>query len=337
MSIESLIQSLPKAELHLHIEGSLEPELMMHLAQKHQVDLPYKSIEQVRKAYQFEDLQSFLDLYYLGASVLIDEQDFYQLMWQYLCQCRAQNIVHTEIMFDPQTHTHRGIGFDIFMPGFLRAMEVAYQQWGQSSQLILSFLRHLPEQDAIDTFVQAQPYLHQVTAVGLDSSELNHPPTKFKSVYAQAAKKGLKLVAHAGEEGPPEYIWEALNELQVDRIDHGVRSIEDPELVQTLINKQMPLTVCPLSNTKLCVFDDMTQHNILSMLERDILVTVNSDDPSYFGGYLNENFLALHQAFDLTPAQLIQLVKNSFKASFLDESKKRYWLAKIDEFANNTD
>ncbi|MDC0603062.1 adenosine deaminase, partial [Aliiglaciecola sp.] len=266
MSIETLIQNLPKAELHLHIEGTLEPELMMTLAQKHNIDLPYASIEEVKQAYQFEDLQSFLDLYYLGASVLVEEQDFYQLMWQYLIHCKQDNIVHTEIMFDPQTHTQRGIGYDVFMPGFVRAMQDAKAQWGQSSQLILSFLRHLTEQEALDALAQAKPYIHLIDAVGLDSAESGNPPTKFARVFNQAKDLGLRCVAHAGEEGPPDYIWQALEVLNVDRIDHGVRSDEDPALIKDLINRQMPLTVCPLSNTKLCVFEDMSQHNIIDML-----------------------------------------------------------------------
>lgn len=331
MSLESLINALPKAELHLHIEGSLEPELMMALANKHNIDLPYSSIEEVKEAYQFEDLQSFLDLYYLGASVLVDEQDFYQLMWQYLSQCKSQNIVHAEIMFDPQTHTHRGIGFDVFMSGFNRAIQDAKSQWGMSCQLILSFLRHLPEQDAIETLEQAKPYLHMVDTVGLDSSEAGNPPTKFTRVFNQAKALGLKSVAHAGEEGPADYVWQALELLNVDRIDHGVRSVEDPKLIKELINRQMPLTVCPLSNTKLRVFSNMSEHNILSMLESGVLVTVNSDDPSYFGGYLNENYIALHNALNLTKDQLIKLVKNSFTASLISPKRKKHWLNKVDQ------
>ncbi len=330
MSIETLIQNLPKAELHLHIEGTLEPELMMTLAQKHNIDLPYASIEEVQQAYQFEDLQSFLDLYYLGASVLVEEQDFYQLMWQYLIHCKQDNIVHTEIMFDPQTHTQRGIGYDVFMPGFVRAMQDAKAQWGQSSQLILSFLRHLTEQEALDALAQAKPYIHLIDAVGLDSAESGNPPTKFARVFNQAKDLGLRCVAHAGEEGPPDYIWQALEVLNVDRIDHGVRSDEDPALIKDLINRQMPLTVCPLSNTKLCVFEDMSQHNIIDMLDQGVLVTVNSDDPSYFGGYLNDNYMVLHRAFELTQGQLIQLVKNSFTASFIKPEHKHHWFKQID-------
>ncbi|WP_416307969.1 adenosine deaminase [Neptunicella sp. SCSIO 80796] len=324
-----LIRQLPKAELHLHIEGSLEPELMMQLAKKHKVTLPYQSIEQVKQAYNFDNLQSFLDLYYLGASVLRDEDDFYQLMWRYLLKCREENVVHCELMFDPQTHTERGIGFDIFMPGFLRAIEQAKQQWGQSCLLIMCFLRHLPEQSALQTLQQAQPYLDHIEAVGLDSSELGHPPEKFTQAFAEAKKMGLKAVAHAGEEGPPDYIWSAINTLKVDRIDHGVRSIEDPALMTLLKEQQIPLTVCPLSNIKLCVFDHMSQHNILKLLDAGLLVTVNADDPSYFGGYLNDNFLALDQHLGLQSEQIKQLVSNSFNASFLDDRTKQLWLDKI--------
>ncbi|MFT4940412.1 MAG: adenosine deaminase [Paraglaciecola sp.] len=330
--LRNLINKIPKAELHLHIEGSLEPELMMELAEKNSVALPYTSIEQVRAAYNFNNLQNFLDIYYLGASVLCEEDDFYQLMWRYLLKCKEDNVVHTEIMFDPQTHTERGIGFDVFMPGFKRAMVQAEQEWGQSSLLIMSFLRHMSEQSAFDTLDAAKPYLYMVRAVGLDSSELGNPPEKFIRVFAKAKTLGLLRVAHAGEEGPPAYIWSALTELDVQRIDHGVRSIEDAELVAALKHTQIPLTVCPLSNIKLRVFDDMTQHNILSLLEQGMLVTVNADDPSYFGGYLNDNFHALAQNLPLNFNQVKQLVANSFTGSFLPESEKQIWLQKVTEF-----
>jgi adenosine deaminase len=330
--LKKIINEIPKAELHLHIEGSLEPELMMELAKKHSVNLPYESIEQVRAAYNFDNLQSFLDLYYLGASVLRDEDDFYQLMWCYLLKCKEDNIVHTEIMFDPQTHTERGIDFEVFMPGFKRAMDQAKQEWGQSSLLIMSFLRHMSEQSAFDTLEAAKPYLHLIKAIGLDSSELGNPPQKFARVFANAKELGLLRVAHAGEEGPPAYIWGALNELDVQRIDHGVRSVEDPELLAELINMQIPLTVCPLSNIKLRVFDNMRQHNILQLLEQGLLVTVNADDPSYFGGYLNDNFHALAENMTLSIEQAKQLVANSFRGSFLAESEKQLWLQKIAKF-----
>lgn len=323
------VEAAPKVELHLHIEGSLEPELMMALADKHGVNLPYQSIDEVRDAYNFHNLQSFLDLYYLGASVLRDEDDFYQLMYAYLQRCRLDNVVHCEIMFDPQTHTERGIGFDIFMPGFMRAIQQAKQEWGQSCMLIMSFLRHLSEESAIQTLDQARPFLHLITAVGLDSSELGNPPEKFTQVFALAKQLGLKRVAHAGEEGPPAYIWSATNVLEVDRIDHGVRSIEDAELVKYLVKNRIPLTVCPLSNTKLKVFEHMREHNILTLLDRGLLVTVNADDPSYFGGYLNDNYRALIEHLPLALAELVTLVKNGFEASFLPAAEKQKWLAKI--------
>jgi adenosine deaminase len=324
--LKDWVAKLPKAELHLHIEGSLEPELMMSLAKKHAVDLPYTSIEEVIAAYDFHNLQSFLDLYYLGASVLRDEDDFYQLMLAYLQKCREDNVVHTEIMFDPQTHTERGIGFAIFMPGFVRAMQEAEQQWGQSSLLIMSFLRHMSEESALQTLEDAKDHLQHITAVGLDSSELGNPPEKFARVFAKAKDLGLKRVAHAGEEGPPAYVWEATNILDVQRIDHGVRSIEDASLVAHLVTNKIPLTVCPLSNTKLKVFAHMSEHNILDLLEQGLLVTVNADDPSYFGGYLNDNYHALIEHLDISQEQLRQMVKNSFSASFLTEEVKQRWL-----------
>ena len=329
--LKKLIHTLPKAELHLHIEGSLEPQLMWDLAQKHNISLPFDSVQAIAQAYQFDSLQSFLDLYYQGADVLRDEDDFYALMWAYLSKCHEQNVVHTEIMFDPQTHTQRGIAFDVFMPGFARAMAQAKTQFGISVCLILSFLRHLSEQSAIDTLSQAQAYYPMITAVGLDSSELGNPPSKFTRVFAQAKALGFKVVAHAGEEGPPEYVWEAINLLNVNRIDHGVRSIEDERLMAYLKDEQIPLTVCPLSNLKLCVVNDMSQHNIIDLLNEGLLVTVNSDDPSYFGGYMNENFYALAEHLPLSETILVQLIKNSFTASFLSESQKQHWLAKVDD------
>ena len=323
--LKQWVASVPKAELHLHIEGSLEPELMMSLAAKHGVALPYASIDEVREAYNFHNLQSFLDLYYLGASVLRDEEDFYQLMLAYLQRCREDNVVHTEIMFDPQTHTARGIGFDIFMPGFLRAIKQAEQEWGQSALLIMSFLRHLSEESAMQTLHDAHNYLSHITAVGLDSSELGNPPEKFARVFAKAKQLGLKRVAHAGEEGPPAYVWGATHTLEVDRVDHGVRSIEDPALVAHLVANNIPLTVCPLSNTKLKVFAHMSEHNILDLLEQGLVVTVNADDPSYFGGYLNDNYFALIEHLPVTRQQLSQMIKNSFSASFLAEDAKQKW------------
>lgn len=327
--LKQLIQDLPKAELHLHIEGTLEPKLMWDLAQKHQITLPFSSVEAIQKAYQFNNLQSFLDLYYQGADVLRDQDDFFALMWAYLNQCHKQNIVHTEIMFDPQTHTQRGIPYSVFMTGFSRAIDKAKEELGISAYLILSFLRHLSEDSAIETLQEAKAYYSMITAVGLDSSELGNPPSKFQRVFAQAASLGFKLVAHAGEEGPPEYVWEAINLLKVDRIDHGVRSSEDPKLMSYLKEHKMPLTVCPLSNLKLCVVDDISQHNILELLNDGLHVTVNSDDPSYFGGYLNENFSVLADKLSLNEQDLVKLVSNSITASFLPENQKQEWLARI--------
>jgi adenosine deaminase len=324
-----LINLLPKAELHLHIEGTLEPALMWDLAQKHDIKLPFTSVSAIQDAYQFDSLQSFLDLYYQGADVLRDEDDFFALMWAYLCKCNEQNVVHTEIMFDPQTHTGRGIGYAVFMAGFARAIDKAKKEFDMSIYLILSFLRHLSEQDAIDTLQQAKPYYSMITAVGLDSSELGNPPSKFQRVFALAKSLGFKLVAHAGEEGPPEYVWEALNLLKVDRIDHGVRSSEDPNLMAYLKQHQIPLTVCPLSNLKLCVVDDLSQHNILALLNDGLHVTINSDDPSYFGGYLNENFIAIANKLPLTEQDIVALASNSISASFLPEKQKQHWVARI--------
>jgi len=336
MSLSSFVQKLPKAELHLHIEGSLTPELMWHLANKHSITLPYKSIEEIANAYQFSDLQSFLDIYYAGAGVLQDEDDFYALMWAYLTRCHQDNIVHTEIMFDPQTHTARGIGFDVFMPGFLRAIKEAEKQFGISSYLIMSFLRHLSQGEALATLVDAEPYYGDIIAVGLDSSELGNPPSKFVSVFEKARALGFKVVAHAGEEGPPEYIWEAIKLLHVDRIDHGVRSQEDPELMAYLELNKIPLTVCPLSNLKLCVVKNMSEHNILSLLDKGLLVTVNSDDPTYFGGFLNDNFDALIGALPVTKAQLTQLIINGFQASFLPELTKQKYIDRIQATIEST-
>lgn len=329
MNLTELVTLLPKAELHLHIEGSLEPELMMSLANKHQVNLPYTSVAEIKKAYNFSDLQSFLDLYYLGANVLIDEDDFFQLMFAYLAKCKENNIVHTEIMFDPQTHTERGIEFSVFMSGFKKAIIQAKEKWGISVCLIMSFLRHLSEESALKTLQSALPYLQDITAVGLDSSELGNPPEKFSQVFAQAKRLGLKQVAHAGEEGPPSYIWGALDILTVDRIDHGVRCIEDTVLVNRLINEKIPLTVCPLSNAKLAVFSHMSEHNVLNLLDLGLCITINSDDPSYFGGYLNDNFAALIANLPISKAQIVQLVANSFHASFLGSTEKNKWLAEI--------
>jgi adenosine deaminase len=329
MSLSSIIKNTPKAELHLHIEGSLTPKLMWRLAEKHSITLPYASVEEIEAAYNFKDLQSFLDIYYAGAGVLIDEDDFFDLMWEYLTRCHEENIVHTEIMFDPQTHTERDIGFDVFMPGFLRAMQKAQEEYGISSFLIMSFLRHLPESSAFETLEAAKPYYRNIKAVGLDSSELGHPPSKFERVFKKAKDLGFKIVAHAGEEGPAAYIWEAIKLLDVDRIDHGVRCQEDESLMAYLKEKQIPLTVCPLSNLKLCVIDDMKQHNILALLDAGLLVTVNSDDPTYFGGFLNANFEALANSLDVNEETIKSLAINSFKASFLSEEDKAKYIRQV--------
>ncbi|WP_286728253.1 adenosine deaminase [Acinetobacter sp. UBA1297] len=329
MSHTELIRALPKAELHVHIEGTFEPELMFEIAQRNQIDIPYKSVEEVRQAYNFHNLQSFLDIYYAGANVLIHEEDFYDLAWAYFKKCAEDHVVHTEIFFDPQTHTDRGIAFETVLNGLQRACDDAKAKLGISSYLIMCFLRHLSEEAALKTLEQALPYKNQIIAVGLDSSEVGHPPAKFTRVFAKAREAGFLVVAHAGEEGPPEYVWEALDLLKVNRIDHGVRSEEDPVLMQRLIQEKMPLTVCPLSNLKLCVVDDMQQHNIHRLLQQGVKVTVNSDDPSYFGGYMNDNFFAIQKALNLSEAELKQLAINSFEAAFIDNIEKQSWIKKI--------
>ncbi|AYC31498.1 adenosine deaminase [Pseudomonas cavernae] len=308
------LNALPKAELHLHLEGSLEPELLFALAERNKIALPWADVETLRQAYAFNNLQEFLDLYYQGAAVLRSEQDFYDLTWAYLHKCKAQNVIHTEPFYDPQTHTERGIPFEVALNGIRQALKDGREQLGISSGLILSFLRHLSEEEAQKTLDQALPYRDAFFAVGLDSSELGHPPRKFQRVFDRARSEGLLTVAHAGEEGPPEYIWEALDLLKVSRIDHGVRAAEDPKLMQRLIDEQIPLTVCPLSNIKLCVFADMRRHNILDMLEAGVKVTVNSDDPAYFGGYVTENFAALHEGLGMTEEQAKRLAQNSLEA-----------------------
>ncbi len=329
--MKAFIQKLPKAELHLHIEGSLEPELMLKLAARNKITLRFSSIDEIRKAYHFHDLQSFLDIYYEGASVLITEEDFYDLTWAYLEKCKEDNIVHTEIFFDPQTHTDRGISMETVILGISRALVDGKAKLSITSKLILCFLRHLSEESAFQTLEAALPYLSHLHGVGLDSSELGHPPEKFARVFAKAIGLGLYPVAHAGEEGPPDYIWEALNLLNVKRIDHGVRCLEDKELVKVLAERRIPLTVCPLSNIKLCVFKKMEEHNLKTLLEHDLVVTLNSDDPAYFGGYLNENFIQTQKALNLSVKQLKTLAQNSFEASLLSESEKQTWIKKIED------
>jgi len=320
--MNALIERLPKVELHLHIEGTLEPELMLALAERNQIALPYKSLSAVQAAYHFDDLQSFLNLYYLGASVLVTENDFYELMSQYLSRACAQNIVHAEVMFDPQTHLQRGIGFEVFMSGFVRAIEEAKAQWGLSVYLILCFLRDQSQRAALETLTLAIPFKHQIAAVGLDSAEIGHPPSKFEAAFDAARKSGYHLVAHAGEEGGPAMIEEALDVLCVERIDHGVQCIQDAVLRKRLVKDQIPLTVCPLSNVKLRVFDQMAQHPILDLLAEGLCVTVNSDDPAYFGGYLTENFLALDAALGLSEKGFRQLLANGVRSSFLPEAEQ---------------
>lgn len=335
--MEKFIQNLPKAELHLHIEGTLEPEIMFKLAQRNKLDLPYKSVSEVKDAYNFEDLQSFLDIYYQGSEVLQKEQDFYDLTWAYLQKANRQNVRHTEIFFDPQSHTNRGIAFKTVYQGIYQALQDGQTKLGISSQLILSFLRDRSAEEAFAILEQALPYKDNIIAVGLDSAEQGNPPSKFKEVFDRAQAEGFLTVAHAGEEGPPEYIWEAINLLNVSRIDHGVRSTEDPELLNYLADKQIPLTVCPLSNVELKVFDSMEKHNLKKLLNLGICATVNSDDPSYFGGYVSENYQAAQEALDLTKQELYQLAKNSFQASFLSPESKHKLIAELDEYCQVLD
>lgn len=329
MNAIELIQALPKAELHVHIEGTFEPELMFAIAQRNQIQIPYQSVEEVKQAYNFHNLQSFLDIYYAGANVLVHEQDFYDLAWAYFEKCAEDKVVHTEMFFDPQTHTERGVEFATVIAGLKGACQDAQQKLGISSQLIMCFLRHLSEEKAFETLEQALPFKNDIIAIGLDSSEVGHPPAKFERVFAKAREAGFLIVAHAGEEGPPEYVWEALDLLKVNRIDHGVRSEEDKQLMARLIAEKMPLTVCPLSNLKLCVVNDMKEHNIRRLLQQGVHVTVNSDDPSYFGGYMNDNFIAIQQALDLSNEELKQLATNSFEASFISDQEKQKWIAEI--------
>jgi len=329
---QSAIARLPKVELHLHIEGSLEPELMFALAERNGVELPYSSVEEVRKAYGFSDLQSFLDIYYAGACVLLKEQDFYDLTWAYLLRCEDDEVCHTEIFFDPQTHTDRGVAFETVIEGISRALADGREQLGISSHLILCFLRHLSAAAAMETLAQALPYRDRIIAVGLDSSEKGHPPEKFVEVFDRARAEGFLTVAHAGEEGPPAYIEQALDLLKVTRIDHGVRCTEDPKLVRRLQKEQVPLTVCPLSNIKLRVFDRMEEHNLKQLLDDGLCVTVNSDDPAYFGGYIGQNFRETAEALNLDLDDLEKLARNAVTASFLDENGKANLMALIDQW-----
>lgn len=329
---EAFVWEVPKAELHIHIEGSLEPELMFEIARRNKITLRYASVEEVRRAYNFNDLQSFLDVYYEATRVLLYEQDFYDLTRAYLKKVVTQNVRHAEVFFDPQAHTERGVPFETAITGIHRAQVDAEQQLGISSELIMCFLRHLSTEEAMETLVRSLPFKEWIIGVGLDSSEVGHPPTDFRAVFNKAREHGFLTVAHAGEEGPPEYIWQALEELKVSRIDHGVRCVEDPKLVQKLREDQTPLTVCPLSNVSLRVFDSIQDHNLKQMLDLGLRVTVNSDDPAYFGGYVAENLRAVHEKLGLSRNDIYLLAKNSFQASFLKAGKKRQLLDELDSY-----
>jgi adenine deaminase len=329
--LPALLRTMPKAELHIHIEGSIEPPLIFKLAQRNHVKLPYASVEDLRRAYAFTDLQSFLDIYYAGASVLLKEQDFFDMAYAYFERAVADNVVHAEVFFDPQTHTARGVSFETVIRGLHHAAQRAHAEWGLSVSYILCFLRHLSEDDAFATLEQALPWREHFIGVGLDSSERGHPPQKFARVFARCRELGLRVVAHAGEEGPPEYIVQALDVLKAERIDHGVRCVEDAALVQRLVRERVPLTVCPLSNVKLRVFDTLAGHNLSALLDAGLCATVNSDDPAYFGGYVNQNFVETFQALPaLGVRQAYQLARNSFEASFADAARKQQWIAALD-------
>ena len=327
--IIEFIKKVPKAELHLHIEGTLEPEHMFELAKRNNVSIPYNNVEEVKSAYNFKNLDSFLNIYYQGSKVLIHEKDFFDLTWAYILKCKEDNIVHTEIFFDPQTHLDRGISFDIVINGISKALDKANLEFGLTSKIIMCFLRHLDEESGFKVLDQALKYKNKIVGVGLDSSELGNPPKKFEKLFQKARDEGFLTVAHAGEEGPPEYIWDSINLLKVKRIDHGVQSLKDEKLVDLLIKEQIPLTVCPLSNIKLCVFDKIENHNLKKMLNKGLRVMVNSDDPAYFGGYLNKNLIETQMALDLSFEEIKTLIINSFKSSFLDDAKKKEWIEKI--------
>jgi adenosine deaminase len=327
--LPEVLKVMPKAELHIHIEGSLEPELIFALAKRNGVTLPYADVEALRSAYAFTNLQSFLDLYYAGASVLLHEQDFYDMAWAYFEKAAADHVVRAELFFDPQTHTTRGVAMGAVIGGLQRACRDAQSQLGISADLILCFLRHLSEDDALATLEEAMPWRDQFIGVGLDSSEVGHPPEKFAHVFARARELGLHVVAHAGEEGPPAYIWSALDVLKVERIDHGVQAIHDAALMKRLAYSQMPLTVCPLSNLKLCVFNSLTDHNLGQMLDAGLCVTINSDDPAYFGGYLNDNYLQTFAALHLNAQQAYRLAANSIEASFATDEQKHHWMHEL--------
>jgi len=329
MSLLEFIKKSPKAELHLHIEGTLEPEQMFELAKRNNIQIPFKNINEVKKAYNFSNLESFLKIYYEGAKVLIKEQDFFDLTWSYALKCKENNIVHTEIFFDPQAHTVRGINFDIVINGIYKALQKAQKEFGLSFKIIMCFLRHLDEEVGFKILDQALPHKDKIYGVGLDSSESGNPPNKFEKLFKKAIEYGFITVAHAGEEGPPEYMWEALNLLNVKRIDHGVQCLKDEKLVEKLSESQIPLTVCPLSNIKLRVFNKLEEHNLKKMLDKKLMVMVNSDDPAYFGGYLNKNLIETQAALNLSKDEVKTLLVNSFKSSFLNEGQKKEWISKI--------
>jgi len=333
--MKTFIEKLPKAELHLHIEGSFEPELMFKIAQRNKIDIPYNSVEEIEKAYKFDCLQDFLNIYYQGAGVLVNEQDFYDLTYSYLQKCADQNVRHTEIMFDPQTHTDRGIAFETVINGISKACDDAKIKLGVSSLLIMSYLRHLSEEDAFKTLNQSLPFKDKIKAVGLDSSEKGNPPSKFKNVFEASVKEGYIPLAHAGEEGAAEYVWEAIDILGIKRIDHGNNSLQDENLVKEIIKRDIALTVCPLSNTALRVVDDLKNHPLKKMMDLGLKVTVNSDDPAYFGGQVNKNYMEIQKALNLSKADLYQLAKNSFQYSLLDENIKLVYLNELEVYFNN--
>jgi len=329
MNIIEFIKKTPKAELHLHIEGTLEPEHMFVLAKRNNIQIPFTNVNEVKSAYNFSGLESFLKIFYQGSDVLVKEQDFFDLTWAYALKCKENNVVHTEIFFDPQTHVSRGINFDTIINGIYKALQKANKEFGLTFKIIMCFLRHLDEESGFEMLDQAIVHKEKIVGVGLDSSEIGNPPSKFKKLFEKAIEKGFLTVAHAGEEGPPEYIWEALDLLKVKRIDHGVQCLKDKKLIEKLRNSQTPLTVCPLSNIKLQVFKKLEEHNLKKMLDQKLMVMINSDDPAYFGGYINKNLIECQTALNLSLNEVKTLLINSFKSSFLKEEKKREWISKI--------
>jgi adenosine deaminase len=327
--IIEFIKKTPKAELHLHIEGTLEPEHLFKLAKRNNIQIPFANVNEIKSAYSFNNLESFLKIFYQGSRVLIKERDFFDLTWAYVQKCKENNVVHAEIFFDPQTHVYRGINFDIVINGIYKALQKANEEFGLTSKIIMCFLRHLDERSGFEILDQALAHKDKIVGIGLDSSEVDHPPRKFERLFKKAIEKGFLTVAHAGEEGPPEYIWEALKLLKVKRIDHGVQCFHDEKLVQKLRNDQIPLTVCPLSNIKLRVFNTLEEHNLKRMLNNKLMVMVNSDDPAYFGGYINKNLIECQTVFNLSMKEVKTLIINSFKSSFLNEEKKREWISKL--------